>query len=225
MAWRKYKVNELFFDAQSQDSAYVAGWIAGDGSITYGKDAKIYLMGSHDEYSHLRSMADRMGSSHEVRLYKNKSSGVQIGSQRLVSGLTQGFGLEKHLGVIKVPSLQEEFVRSFVRGYFDADGWCFRNPQGHLRAGLSGVSKVLMEFVAEWVRGNLGLGRLREIRPRECNWKSVWSLDLFGTSTLKFMDLISSHPGELFHPRKWILFNNLCREKAPGAVLAHNQKP
>lgn len=122
MRWRKYTLNADFFAQWSPDSAYVAGWIAGDGSVTYGRHAKVYLMGSLDERGHLEEMARRMGSNTPVKDYvKASNSGLQVCSQRLVEGLTTS-GFIKLNRRIEIPANLGLAARCFVRGYFDADG-------------------------------------------------------------------------------------------------------
>ena len=200
---RKYAVNEHFFDTWTPDSAYIAGWIVGDGSITEGPHSKIYLMGSVGERDHLECMIRAMGSSHPVRIYEcNRTSASQIGSKVLVQALI-GKGLSKKAG-LHLPKSFDGSEKHFIRGLFDSDGfvgYCTSNRSGgHQRQLVMSFSQALpiaVEFIAHWVRPFLGERKV---------WESggKYSIGFRANSAWKLFQELKPSEKDLYLARKWV---------------------
>ena len=127
MAQRKYKVKHNFFDTLSLDSAYVLGFLAADGNVS--KDKRIILGVCQRDVSLLNNISILMGSTYPIKTYiaKNNSKEypqkiLRFSSPYMCEILSQyGIYPRKSLS-LKFPDIEQKFIPSFVRGYFDGDG-------------------------------------------------------------------------------------------------------
>lgn len=196
---RKYQVNTSFFDYWTPDSAYIAGWVAGDGCIL---QRRVILCGSHLEADHLQSMLFRMSATYPLRDNGSGALLVEIGSLKMVSALEQrGFHKAGPETVVPVSFAGNE--ASFIRGYLDSDGCVLVDNRGHLRASLGGIAHSVVEFVYRWLSSRMKVGKLcitAAAPPRHPQYK----LHFHGSTAQRFLDLVQPLPGELYLSRKWV---------------------
>ncbi len=122
------KVNKDFFKAWSSEMAYVLGYFAADGGMTYNNRGAYYLeFNSTDKYL-IELVRALLNSNHKVgrRIVKKRTHKLvyrlQIGSKDMFEDLLK-LGMtpakSKSLYFPRVPS---KYLADFVRGYFDGDG-------------------------------------------------------------------------------------------------------
>ena len=199
--FRKYKLDESFFEIWNSDSAYIAGWIAGDGSIL---GRRLVLCGSLAEESHLESMLVKMGSTHPVRNGGRGALLAEVGSKKLVSDL-QRLGLLKSGGMVSVPGKLGVYEPSFIRGLLDSDGsigTMKKNGRDYIRVTVGGICRGLIEYVYCWGSARIKMGKLL-CYPAHGNRRPLFQFCLYGKSARAFLDLIRARPGELFNQLKW----------------------
>lgn len=124
--YRKYTVNEDFFKTWTPDMAYTLGFIAADGSVQESTKNKgpVLRIASKDK-EHLETIRNLLGSTHLIREESNKNgswSVLAIYSKEIVDDLVSlGIYPNKSL-TFRIPNIPDEYMRHFVRGYFDGDG-------------------------------------------------------------------------------------------------------
>lgn len=142
---KQAKLNHDYFETiDTEEKAYFLGLIAADGSIIKHKKSKngyshilrLELMAS-DKYI-IERLRDELKSNLQVREYKKAinrdgwkdkhNAYIQFHSKKLFDDLNKyGIGERKTTTLKKLPNLNEEFMRHFIRGFFDGDGCVYIN--------------------------------------------------------------------------------------------------
>lgn len=151
-----YKVDEDFFKNWSPEMAYIVGVIAADGEV--------YINKLHNKYDlEITSVdVDWLDKIHKVMkaehpLYKRAYQGkngkrslvfrLRIGSKKLVNDLLKiGITPRKSLS-LKFPTIPDQYLSHFVRGYFDGDGdmWAYmRKNRPCLQLSFCGTKDFLI---------------------------------------------------------------------------------
>lgn len=133
----------IFKTINSEISAYLYGFILGDGCITIRKKRKEYCLSIsqaiEDRYIidlFKEAMNDEL-NIHETKnktftcpktgkIYKCQNQvSIQFYSKQLIEDLIKnGLCENKTEEELSIPEMNEELFRHFLRGYFDADGTC-----------------------------------------------------------------------------------------------------
>lgn len=101
--------------------AYILGYIFGDGCIRIRKEGSELTIKSKDQVI-LNSMNDAMCSNYPITKEKNEIYILSISRKAIVRDLTiLGITQRKSL-TMKFPSVSDDYLFHFIRGYFDADG-------------------------------------------------------------------------------------------------------
>lgn len=126
---RKFFCNEKFFERDTPESFYWAGFIAADGCIT--KNQIAICLGNKDR-SHLEKFKRAIKHSGKIRYYDQRpirnsiTVSLSISSKYIVNDLIR-FGIKpKKSLTYRFPEwiINHEMLNHFVRGYCDGDG-CF----------------------------------------------------------------------------------------------------
>lgn len=146
-------LNHNFFKQWSPAMAYILGYVAADGAVTIGKRRNCYLDIESIDKELIQLMQRILQSNHAIAIRernKTRSYRLQIGSKNIVSDLIRhGITPQKSKRLVK-PKVPKQYLRDFVRGYFDGDGnilyrvYQRRNrisPTKHLRCVFTSCSK------------------------------------------------------------------------------------
>ena len=123
---RKYPIKEDLFDDLTENSVYLLGFIAADGSILESRGHPSVLeiaLAEKDKY-HLIKLRNLICEDIPVRLKeKYKAVVCSFCSVKLVENLSK-FGIvpRKSLTLQFPKNIPNNLIRHFVRGYFDGDG-------------------------------------------------------------------------------------------------------
>lgn len=130
-----YYCNNKFFNDESPESFYLAGFIAADGSVQYRKYSKILKITlSKKDINHLEKIKKILDSNHPIKEYKvkksklvnseNESVELQIANKDIVDDLKKFNIIPNKTKVYEMPEwiLSHKFLNHFMRGYFDGDG-------------------------------------------------------------------------------------------------------
>ena len=122
------KINKNFFKEWTPDMAYVLGFFAADGTITYTNRGTLYWSIQIVDKDLLLAIKKSLKAEHKIVVKKphKKSESIlyrlQIGSKEMCNDLTQlGFGRGKTHNMT-LPTVPQKYIGDFVRGYFDGDG-------------------------------------------------------------------------------------------------------
>lgn len=122
--------NEDFFKKWSPEMAYVLGFFTADGNMIRNNRGAHFMAFYSTDFSLIEKVGNLLKSNHKISV-KNKSKvnplwrdcyQLQIGSKEIFNDLINlGMTPNKSL-TIKMPTVPNEFLNHFLRGYFDGDG-------------------------------------------------------------------------------------------------------
>ncbi|MFH1534244.1 MAG: LAGLIDADG family homing endonuclease [Nitrospirota bacterium] len=121
-------MNLKFFEKWSAEMAYVLGFFAADGSMSYDPRGAYYLSFYSNDKEILEKIRSVLSSEHKISKrsfnssFPNPAYRIQIGSKKIYFDLLR-LGMTRNKSKsLKFPDVPTSFLRDFVRGYFDGDG-------------------------------------------------------------------------------------------------------
>ncbi|PYY28346.1 LAGLIDADG family homing endonuclease [Paenibacillus illinoisensis] len=157
----KYTYDHDFFEKiDTEDKAYWLGFIYADGCISIKEEinsCELSIKLQKNDAEHLKKFNKSLNGNIEVTTFDrtsnfdNKLYGgcqIRIYSQQMVRDLQNcGITTNKSL-TISFPTLEQELIRHFVRGFFDGDG-CLtknnhKNGKSYVRADFTCGSEVFV---------------------------------------------------------------------------------
>ena len=160
----KYSVNEDFFDRWSETSAYVLGFIFADGNVAWNLK-KCYwaltITAAEKDRTHLERIRRLMKITKPL-LYSNKTKSYRmiISNKPLCSKLIKLGVVPRKSLIVAFPEIPEPFLRHFLRGVIDGDGWVRYNDRKrspYLEIGVSSGSPRFCESLTKAVYANYGI--------------------------------------------------------------------
>ena len=133
----KYKCNENTFSTDSENSFYIAGFIAADGCIMSKGGSKILSIGlSNKDKHHLQKIKNFLGAENPIHDYDVKTSKqnpkwkdtvisqLRISSTQIYSDLQRFNITERKTHTLTMPDWMKNHPlrHHFIRGYIDGDG-------------------------------------------------------------------------------------------------------
>lgn len=115
-----YYVDDNYLDnIDSEDKAYFLGWMLSDGGV---KENRLKLkLEQSDEYI-IKEMFNKFSRGYKLTTDKN-SKAMQISSTKMILALKELGCVENKTKIcFKLPNINTNLFRHFVRGYFDGDG-------------------------------------------------------------------------------------------------------
>lgn len=122
--YNKTLIHDYFKDIDNENKAYILGYVYADGSIN---DKTLRLECTYKDVEILEFIKKEINPNAEIHRYtrkgRNDTAVLYVSSIDIVNDL-------KNLGLIKnkqskdipIPSLKQNLMRHFIRGYFDGDG-------------------------------------------------------------------------------------------------------
>lgn len=182
---RQYEVNQSFFDTDTPESLYVAGFIAADGCISVtGHSFSISLKRS--DKSHLQLIKNLINSTHNIvdvdRFDKrtNKTyyvSVLTIHSKSMVEALAERFNILPHKSLtLTFPKrlINSTLVHYFLLGYFDGDGhigYSEESNYNEFRVKIVGTKSFLTDYY-KILKNNTDLLKLLKVSTNNKKIKS-----------------------------------------------------
>jgi len=115
----KYKVNERFFDKWNPQTAYILGFTYADGTIY--KTSLGWDIQTRDK-DLLLKINETLGSTYPITK-RVHSVRLRISNQKLINGAkSKGLLPKKKMRKI-LPKMPKIYLKHFIRGYLDGDGW------------------------------------------------------------------------------------------------------
>lgn len=149
---KRYTHKTDFFKTWSSDMSYILGFWFADGYI--GKDKNCYrwsISQTEDDKYILENISSLLGYTGKIYTVKNKKTGkyvcrnlccLNIASRAFYEDMIKNGGCERKSLIVNFPNIPEDFLSSFIRGFFDGDGH-IRNENGVLRIQFTGGEKYL----------------------------------------------------------------------------------
>lgn len=125
----KYTYNELFFSTWSHDMAYLLGFVFSDGYLSHRHGYLMAIELAIKDIEILTQMASRFGvvpisiiERHTGNSAGKKYCKISLYSKQVYNDLIKLGVTERKSLTAKLPYVPEEYISSFIRGYFDGDG-------------------------------------------------------------------------------------------------------
>jgi hypothetical protein len=210
---RKYEVDHEFFSRDTEESFYVAGFLAADGWKTKrsGGGFSIGLQLCAKDLEHLKNIKKLIGCTTPLKFRKRKNTtGTTSFSYTFVANSKQCYNDLERFGVVEnktyVLRLPEwlskhKLVHHFMRGYIDGDG-CFITSTNQARFSMRGTK----EFLESFHRVLLEVGVCDEDRDIIANrgkkWLAFGKLQYGGNRVISKIYDFLYHDATIFLPRK-----------------------
>lgn len=134
---KKYDINESYFsEIDNQDKAYWLGFLYADGYVRMknNRSGELKLKLAIKDKHHIELFRECLESNHIIkdvitnvvvdgRKYESECSTFSVYNTRLVKDLIKHGCMNNKTFKIRFPSIREDLVRHFIRGYFDGDGY------------------------------------------------------------------------------------------------------
>lgn len=186
---QKYYTNNNFFEVKTNLSAYWAGFIAADGSIT-GNRLKIKL--KKEDESHLLQFKEDIKT--EAKIFNGSGfrnlkecfySLIYINSFKIVESLKVIYNIypKKSLNLDPPFIIDEDLIKSFILGYFDGDGTIYKKGK-YLCVRFYGSKNLLL-----WIKDNFE--KFYNSKTGNVNKKgNIATYELNPKATLFFIELL-----------------------------------
>jgi hypothetical protein len=121
-----YKINSNFFkNINNQKKAYWLGFITADGCISRKNRVRLRLITSKKDKEHFNKFLKTTKSNHKIYYNKhNTGYTVDISDNKIVDDLKKYNVVPRKTFILKMPKIDEDLIKHFIRGYFDGNG-CF----------------------------------------------------------------------------------------------------
>jgi hypothetical protein len=208
---------DKFFDAWSQEVAYVLGFMFADGYVYMNPRGGWYFCFCSTDRDIIRGIRTALCSEHKIGIKLGKIGSarprdlyvLQIGSKMICTKLA-GLGIFQNKSLaIKFPEVPAEFLGGFVRGYFDGDGCVsfkryWRKDRGRWKyqltarftSGSRRFLKGLWVALADHIKGG-------DLKEKERGWELVFGQH---DAVAIFALIYDNVPAELFLERKRKIF-------------------
>lgn len=133
---RVYELNENYFEnINSQNKAYILGFIMADGCICKSTNDKkeadrLIIQISHKDRNILDFIQKELNSNYKIRDFiptttfaNNMMSTLTINSTKLCRDLVALGVVPNKTGKEQIPNIRSNLKRHFIRGFLDGDGW------------------------------------------------------------------------------------------------------
>lgn len=140
--------NEHYFDViNTHNKAYFLGFMMSDGYICKTPYSYAFGLGiqSKDVYI-LEKFKEELQANSKITHYKNSDKLVLTGSKHVFDVLSSyGFFEDKSHSDYSIPNIPNEYINSFIRGYFDGDGCISIKATGYPVTSICCNSKVFLD--------------------------------------------------------------------------------
>lgn len=153
------------FDEYTEASCYWAGFLAADGNVD--SKGRIRLMLKYDDLSHLEKFKKFLLSTHTIssNITEYNRCSFEFTDRGMCEVLDLNFNIVPNKSlVITFPKIPKQYLRDFIRGYFDGDGSVcesFSNKNSitaTLYTSFTSGSKPFIETLFVILNQELGLG-------------------------------------------------------------------
>lgn len=170
--------------------AYILGLTFSDGNIY--KNTLSWQLQMRDKELLFR-IRDTMRSNYPVEISAKKNAArLRLSNPLLIKTLDQ-FGLG--VGKIKFPEVPTEFLRDFIRGFLDGDGWIIANKNKmEISVGFSNGSKEFLEELVRRLNKHVSLTnnhlRVREKITKRGKLSINYKIEWYGMNALNILKFL-----------------------------------
>ena len=232
---------DIFSSIDTEFQAYLLGLYASDGNINEKrKTFRIHLQERDSELiyiikdivapdSRVFTFSNRICiSPRNGKVYQGSNSfGVDINSSKICNDLVAlGIGYNKTYTENKIPTMKEDLIRHFIRGYFDGDGtisgayvkpdpkWK-KNENFRSYASFCCKTKTMLVEIQEFLRKN-------DIRSTLCftNRDKMYELNIPKRQLPKLFKLLYEN-ANFYLTRKYVKFDHYVNTEVTQLIAEH----
>lgn len=146
-------VDETFFEKiDSQDKAYVLGWMFSDGNVT--DDGKVRISIHQNDIEILQKIKEVMKYKGDLHFNKQMVT-LCIGRQKMAQDLIKlGCPPRKSL-ILQFPQIEEEWLPHFIRGCYDGDGSILLRKEGKFSTNITSSDDFILGWSKELDKLNI----------------------------------------------------------------------
>lgn len=154
---RLSNLNHSYFETWNPNMAYILGFTCADGCV-YGRTLSWELSNKFpSDKQLLERFAKELSSTYLIE-ERPRSFRLRINSAYMVKSLFK-FGIVRNkTKILAFPDIPKEFLRHFIRGFLDGDGWIsMRNKRksNEVNLGFVNGSKLFTEGLIEAIEKNV----------------------------------------------------------------------
>lgn len=140
----------IFKNIDTQEKAYWLGFIAADGCIYKIAGSLMFQINlSVSDIDHLKKLKDFLNTTYNVT-QKDRVCTIQFSSKRFCENLIANSITVRKTKTYKMPALNEDLVKHFMRGYFDGDGCIsYKEDRNEFSFQLITASKDFFEQIKQ----------------------------------------------------------------------------
>lgn len=214
-------VNEKFFDTWSEQMAYTFGFICSDGNIQKDRNKEVLWFANYDKdiIEQMLNVMESESNIYSYGVYVDKTvHRARITSEYMINRLKElGITQRKSL-TLKFPAVPQEFLKHFIRGYFDGNGGFYtKNKSGNIT--VSEIYCGSKDFVDGLVSAMMSLGLspkvyFRERRGKGKGYGNVYGVRCYARDTRKLYDLMYDE-ATIYMKRKKDKYDRLSSTPTP----------
>lgn len=209
---RRYNVNHNYFKKWSSNMSYIYGLWASDGYISTGKRKRKTFgitLNIIDDYL-LKKILKEMSCDKKLYINKNTSN-IIIYSSQIYDDIVGIGGMERKSLYLDMPSIPDEYIKDFIRGYFDGDGSIYklkyRNGYG---ANIASASKKFIYSLKDILKEKISGIKLNIYSKNKKRKNPIYIMEMSTNNTKLFCSYIYSGNAELYLKRKFNIWNDKC---------------
>lgn len=202
---RKYRINQDYFKTWSHNMAYVLGFWFADGCI-YGGRLFDITVHKKDKYL-LKMIAAELAYEGQLSDYVDRQAcRINFSCKEIYNDIINLGGIERKSTCVLFPSVPEEYLPDFIRGYFDGDGSIMLLKNNRVNSAFICGSKLFLDSLLEKLKKYAG------VNGGSYDLSSV-SLKFGTKDTIKIGQYIYSTKSNLFLKRKKDKFDILLSKE------------
>ena len=212
---RAYNVNDNYFKTQSHNMAYILGLLASDGCVS--KDTNhFYIDLQQEDEEILYKIKEELSFEGPIQHYTNNNgcnfSRLRVCSKIIKEDLTHyGITPKKTYSLLPPTFLEEQYLISYIRGYFDGDGCIYINQKdSSYNWYICGARKEVLEWMKKILLNNYGIITSVSVSSRMLsNGDPFYYLQVYKKETIIKIFKILYVQNSLFLKRKYQIMKKL----------------
>ncbi len=205
----KYVVDESFFDKWSTQMAYVFGFTCADGNLYKGTLSWELSNKFDSNLDLLKSFRKVMKSDYPIDS-RVSSYRLRISNLHVLQGIKKLGIIPNKKKVLVFPNVPKEYLRHFIRGFLDGDGWIsLRKRNREVCVGFSNGSINFMKSLITCFESILDIKkfnlRCREKETKHGSISKTYQLEFYSDNARKILFFLYGNLSKdnLFLSRKY----------------------
>lgn len=209
---RLYNINKSFFRGWSPQMAHILGFTCADGNL-HNKTLSWELSDKFDSnFDLLARFNNAMNSDYPI-LKGKFSYRLRISNPSILKDVKKLGIIPNKKKVLSFPNVPKRFVRHFIRGFLDGDGWITTRTRSdkynEISVGFSNGSRDFMENLINIFKLELGISnfnlRCREKFTKKGDVSKIYQLEFYSNNARKILSFLYDNLSneDLFLLRKY----------------------